>query len=113
MKKTTKVKKQFQLEVNQLVDNIIKKYQPEKIIAFGSTATGQVDEGSDIDLLVVKETDRPFWERVKEVLKFYNGFRSLDVSVLTPQELEVAEEKGWYFITEEILADGKILYERN
>lgn len=108
----TDLQKEYQDEVKKLVEAIIKNYQPQKIIAFGSTATLIVRKDSDIDLLVVKETKKPFWDRVKEVLRLYDGFRSLDVSVLTPKEIEEAKEKGWYFITDEILKEGKTLYEQ-
>ncbi|MBI3443587.1 nucleotidyltransferase domain-containing protein [Candidatus Woesebacteria bacterium] len=110
---SAKIQKDYQEEVKQLVERVITVYQPEKIIAFGTTASGYVDEQSDIDLLVVKNTEKPFWERVKDVLPLYDGFRSFDVSVLTPYELGQAREKGWYFITEEILNKGKTLYERH
>lgn len=46
--------------VAQLVDRLVKTYQPEKIILYGSYAYGRPDKESDIDLLIVKETeDRP------------------------------------------------------
>lgn len=107
------LQKKYKAEVKNLIEKISERYKPERIIAFGSTAKGDVSEDSDIDLLVVKETDKPFWERVKEVLKLYDGYRSLDVSVLTPKEIEQSDKKGWYFITEEILKQGKTLYERS
>ena len=109
----TDLQKEYQQEVKNIVDLIVKKYQPQAIIAFGSTATGKVNEDSDIDLLVGKDTAKPFWDRVKEILRLYNGYRSLDISVLTPTEVKKAEKEGWYFITDEILKEGKKLYERN
>lgn len=113
MMKDTRGIKQYQSEVEQLVQKIVSTYQPEKIIAFGSTASGKADEDSDIDLLVIKETEKPFWERVKEVLSLYDGYRSFDVSILTPKEAENAPKMGWYFITEEVLKKGRTLYEKS
>lgn len=45
---------------------IIKKYKPEKIILFGSLATGKVHEWSDIDLAIIKETPLNYFERLLE-----------------------------------------------
>lgn len=42
---------------SKLVDRLKEKYQPEKIILYGSYAYGTPDEASDIDLLVIKETN--------------------------------------------------------
>ena len=43
--------------ISQIVDKIIREYQPKKIILFGSYAYGEPNEDSDIDLLIVKNTE--------------------------------------------------------
>lgn len=43
-------------EINSIKQQIIKKYNPEKIIVFGSSASGTVRNNSDIDVCVIKET---------------------------------------------------------
>ena len=55
-----------------IVDKIISEYKPKKIILFGSYAYGTPTEDSDIDLLIVKDTDeRPIdrWVEVKKILE--------------------------------------------
>ena len=42
----------------------LKGYDPEKVILFGSATRGDTDEYSDIDLIVIKETDRRFVQRL-------------------------------------------------
>lgn len=111
-KRKEDIKKEYRKEVDQIVKTITEKYQPEKIIAFGSTARGNPTEDSDIDLLVIKKTKKVFWDRVEEVVLMTSTRRSVDVSVLTPEELKEAYKKNWYFITEEMLKKGKVLYER-
>jgi len=106
------LKDDYERETKRVVEIIIQKYKPEKIVAFGSTATGNVNPDSDIDLLVIKKTVKKFWERVKEVLLLVKTRRSFDVSVFTPQEIQQAYRKDYYFITEEMLEKGKTLYER-
>ncbi len=39
--------------IDKLVDEVVKKVSPLRIILFGSTARGEAREHSDIDLLVV------------------------------------------------------------
>ena len=39
--------------IDKLVDEVVKKVRPLKIILFGSTARGETGKHSDIDLLVV------------------------------------------------------------
>jgi len=61
--------------VSQIVDKIVIEYQPKKIILFGSYAYGEPNEDSDIDLLIIKNTDkRPIdrWIEVKRLWLFGN-----------------------------------------
>ena len=44
--------------IQEVVERIKTEYQPEKIILFGSYAYGTPNEDSDIDLLIVKDTDK-------------------------------------------------------
>jgi predicted nucleotidyltransferase len=45
--------------IKDIVQKLITGYKPEKIILFGSPAYGAPREDSDIDLLIIKETDTP------------------------------------------------------
>ena len=60
-------------EAKLITSKIVSGYNPEKVILFGSTARGTRNSESDIDLLIIKDTNkkRPF--RVKEVLRLYVG----------------------------------------
>ena len=42
----------------EIADTIIRQYQPKKVILFGSHAYGEATADSDIDLLIVKDTDK-------------------------------------------------------
>lgn len=91
----------------------IKKYEPEKIILFGSYARGEIDEYSDIDLVVIKNTDKKFLERIIEVTKLIgkNDSGHVDVFVYTPEEFQRMIDSGNPFI-ENVLKEGKIVYEK-
>lgn len=46
----------FNNEVEYIKNQIIQKYEPEKIILFGSVAKGVFKDNSDIDLCIIKDT---------------------------------------------------------
>jgi predicted nucleotidyltransferase len=89
----------------------IKKYEPEKIIVFGSYVRGDVDEESDLDFVVIKETDKRFLERLIEVAKLIDiDLGQVDVFVYTPEEFKRMIEGGNPFI-ENVLKEGRVVYE--
>jgi len=98
--------------IQDMVQKIVADYAPQKIILFGSYAYSKPDENSDIDLLIVKDTNkRPIerWMEVKRLLR--NPSRTVSVSplVYTPQELEERLAIKDFFI-QGVLERGEILY---
>ena len=102
----------LEAELVRIVPIIIDKYQPEKIILFGSLATGEVNEWSDIDLAIVKDVDEHFWMRPLGVKKILDSNLATDVFIYRPAEFEKMQRERHYFVIDEILAKGKVLYER-
>ena len=96
----------------EMVDKIIKGYEPKKVILFGSYAYGEPTGDSDIDLLIIKNTDkRPIdrWVEVKKLLR--DNSRILPVSPLVYTETEIEERIAIKdFFVEEILEKGEVLY---
>lgn len=91
---------------------LIAQVQPEKIILFGSYNTNQINEWSDLDLVVVEETDVPFLDRTRRLLSLLEPEVGVDLLVYTPAEFEhLTRERA--FLRQEIVAKGKVLYERN
>ena len=87
------------------------QYFPEKVILFGSTVTGQTGEWSDLDLVIVKQTDRRFLDRTKDVMRLLRPKVGVDILVYTPEEFEqLCQERP--FFQHEIIEKGKVLYER-
>ena len=77
--------------VNQRLGKVIegvRRYGAEKAIVFGSSARGDADQYSDIDLIVVKRTDRGFVDRLADVVDCIKPDFALDVFVYTPEEFE-------------------------
>jgi predicted nucleotidyltransferase len=105
-------RKTLQAELDRIVPIIIDKYRPEKIILFGSLAEGRVHETSDLDLAIIKETDRRFLDRMLDVDLLARPWVGVDFFVYTPKEFESKVAEGESFFTDEILGKGRVLYER-
>ena len=96
-----------------IVDKIRQEYQPDKIILFGSYAYGHPDRDSDIDLLIVKDTqERPIDRRVKvaEIVSNPGRLTPLETIVLTSEEIRKRLQIGDQFL-KEIMDRGEVLYE--
>lgn len=98
--------------IDEILERIITRYAPQKVVLFGSYAYGQPDEESDVDLLIVKETNkRPIerWMDLKRLLRDRNRPVSVSPLVYTPQELEDRLALKDFFV-QEVLEKGKVLY---
>jgi predicted nucleotidyltransferase len=99
-------------KVRDLIDRIAENYKPEKIALFGSYAWGAADEWSDMDLLIIKDTDTKKTRRAEEALKVaHDGSMSIDVIVVTPKELDWVLKKDISFIGR-IMDEGMTVYEQ-
>ena len=100
-------------KIREVADKIVKEYQPEKIILFGSYAWGEPDENSDVDLFVVKESDKGKLDRERELRRklFNYDFPPMDLLVYTPEELKKRLGIKDIFVSI-IINNGKVLYER-
>ncbi|MFH0875083.1 MAG: nucleotidyltransferase domain-containing protein [archaeon] len=92
-------------KILQLAKEIYEKYNPKEIILFGSHARNTQNKHSDIDLLIVKKTNKKFNKRTEEVLNLVDCDLDLDIFVYTPEELSAMKKKGNYFI-EKALSEG-------
>lgn len=89
----------------------LKKYSPEKIILFGSRARGEADEFSDFDILVLKETEKRFLERLREAtLLLRNTLPPVNLFVYNRKEFKNMKQVKNPFI-ERVLKEGKVVYE--
>ncbi|MBN1149055.1 MAG: nucleotidyltransferase domain-containing protein [Anaerolineales bacterium] len=95
----------------QAIERIVAALQPEKIILFGSYARGAPTPDSDVDLLVIMETDLPPLERYLAVSRLLRPRPfPVDILVKRPDEIEQALDEGDFFI-HTILNEGEVLYE--
>ena len=99
-------------ELHRMVEVLIREYEPEKLILFGSAAQGEIHEWSDLDLVVIKRTDKPLLERIEEVMRLVRPKVGLDVLVYTPEEMEDLVDERRVFVLDEIIYKGAVAYER-
>lgn len=99
-----------QEKIQEIAEKIAKEYQPEKIILFGSWAWGEPGPDSDVDLFIIKKTDKRRLERGVEVERILWGSGiPIDALIYTPQEVENRLRLEDFFF-EDVVKNGKILY---
>lgn len=97
--------------VDNLVERLVAGYSPHLVLLFGSQARGDADESSDVDILVVKETEERFLDRLNKAYSFLPPGPTTDLLVYTPQEFREMVDRGNPFVVK-ALSEGVILYER-
>ncbi len=101
---------EFDPHLDKLVQ-LLRHYDPEQIILFGSRARGDADACSDYDVIVIKHTPRPFLERLRDMVPYLAEFdRPADILVYTPEEFARMREIGLGWVVER---EGVLLYERS
>ncbi len=85
----------------EIAKRIADQYEPKKIILFGSYAYGEPTQDSDVDLLIIKNTDKRPIDRWVEVKKLLRGIAPyLPVSPLVYTEEEIAETRSFWRVSE-------------
>jgi predicted nucleotidyltransferase len=83
--------------------------QVVKIILFGSYAAGRRDLFTDLDLLVIIESDLDFPSRMAVLYGQIRASVDVDLLAYTPEEFERMQSRGF---VRHALANGKVIYER-
>lgn len=97
-------------EVRQVVRDLL-PYDPERVILSASLARGDSDDYSDIDIIVVKQMETRFVQRLVDAGRFISLPRHVDMFAHTPEELSAMEEERKPFI-ESSLRDGIVVYKK-
>ncbi|MBN1850339.1 MAG: nucleotidyltransferase domain-containing protein [Deltaproteobacteria bacterium] len=97
-------------EIRDLLYPIFQQTNVLKAILFGSTAKGTKSKRSDIDLLILIESEKRFFDRYDDFNEIYDVLKgkAVDMLIYTPKELE--NISGRKFIRK-ILSEGQIIYE--
>ncbi len=76
-------------------------------------ARGEADELSDVDLVIIKRTTEPFWDRLRAAARLFSGTigRGADILVYTPEEFSDMLARGNAF-AEMIVEEARLIYDR-
>ena len=104
-------KSQFNEEIDNIMEQLIRLYKPNKVILFGSLAEGQIRPDSDIDLFIIK-SDVPEIgvDRIRQLDRLIKYRLATDFIVYKPDELDRRLQMGDPFV-KNILDKGIVLYE--
>src|SRR5579872_138953 len=98
-------------EIRRFARAVAERFEPEKIILFGSYAYGTPHEDSDVDILVIM----PAWNEISKAVKIHLAILPpfpLDLHVRTPKNMKWRLEEGDSFLRE-VVSKGKVLYEKD
>ena len=93
--------------IAEIIRRLVEQFQPQAIILFGSHARGEAQEQSDIDLLIVKDSDENRHHMGVQVQKIlFDIDRDLDLLVYQTREIK-AKQNSFF---RRIFSEGKVLY---
>src|SRR5271168_5143095 len=96
--------------IRQFARAVAERFEPEKIILFGSYAYGTPHADSDVDILVIMPARNKHSQAYKIREAIWASF-PMDLLVRTPDEMIRRLADGDLFHTE-IVSKGKVLYEK-
>ena len=93
-------------EIHTTCDDIVREFAPRQVILFGSYAYGTPTEESDVDMLVVMETQRQASEIQERIPRRFH----LDLHVWCPEDIAYRVAHNDWFLRE-VLEKGDVLYD--
>jgi len=99
--------RRLEQELERMVSRL-RTHGVQRVILFGSLARGDVRLGSDLDLIVVMNTDKRFLDRLDEVYRLLDPRVAVDLLVYTPGEFATLRETSP--LVRRAVAEGKVLY---
>jgi predicted nucleotidyltransferase len=95
--------------LTEILERLREMPEVEKVILFGSYAAGRCDLFTDLDLIVVIDTDQDFLHRTAGLYQKLPVRVDLDLMAYTPQEFEKMRESGF---VRQALETGRVIYEK-
>ena len=96
--------------IQQIAVSLGKAARARKVVLFGSHASGHVRPDSDVDFLVIAESNLPRHKRSRELYALFHPYPfPMDILVYTPQEVETQLKDPDSFVST-VLAQGKEVY---
>ncbi len=101
----------MKIDLKHHIISDLAEFNPEKIILFGSCARGDLDDESDIDIIVVYQTEKKFMDRLEELYMKWNLPKAVDILAYTPDEfMDMMRDN---FFLKQAVKEGIIIYEKS
>ena len=103
-------------DIEKLVELILQVLSPEKIILFGSYATGNHKNDSDIDLMILMKEKIDRREKLKKMYELRNLFfeQNFEVDLILNSVRHFNDYKNYFgSINYSVDKEGKVLWTRN
>ena len=98
--------------ISEILSKIVKNFDPEKVILFGSYVWGKPKEWSDLDILIIMKYRGSSPKMAAKISRLAKPkLVPMDILIRSPEEIKNRIRLGDYFI-KRILTGGKVLYER-
>ena len=99
-------------EIKRVAARLGKAADAQQVILFGSHARGEAGENSDVDLMIIAESDLPRFKRSRKLYKQLQPYPfGMDLVVYTPREIERGKKSHVSFVSA-VLREGKTVYVR-
>lgn len=99
-------------EIRRIATQIGMAADAERVVLFGSYARETAYEESDVDLLIIAESDLPRFKRSRILYKLFRPYPfAMDLVVYTPEEIEKGKQSPVSFVSR-VLREGEVVYER-
>jgi uncharacterized protein len=94
-------------DLDSIVQQLARLPAVHKVVLFGSYAAGRRDLFTDLDLLVVMDSEADFVTRNADLARYIRASVALDLLAYTPQEIERLRDRPFM---RQALLKGKVLY---
>jgi predicted nucleotidyltransferase len=110
MRKQETIQDKILKEIDSIVNQIVSRYRPLRIILFGSAAKGDFENANDLDFLIIKD-DVPYYgiDRMRELEDIIERETAADMLVYRSDEIDERMALGDPFILS-IIKEGQVLY---
>lgn len=98
------------IRIKTFVEEVVRRFEPERVVLFGSYAYGRPHADSDVDLLVVMRHQGAGAEQAARIRQEVQSGFPLDLIVRSPAIIRQRLKMGDSFIRE-ILERGQVLHE--
>ncbi len=97
-------------DIRAVVQQIVERFRPQKVILFGSYTEGTPTQDSDVDLLVVMDSKEQILHAAARISAAIDHPFPLDIIVFRPSDLNASVQRKGIFATA-VTAKGVVLYE--